>query len=196
MRLRLRCYWGLGGLLLLTGCGDDRPRAEIIPPHPAYHASQPAPAKLTLPDVPTPASPDPMVGDAGDPLLGGSTPGHAASDPLLMSDPFKGPVMPTQHSHWLRGHLRSAHVTVLLNSARQGVYYGTVDTDITMRLRKGVNTVTFVYQPGGASSSAQMEIVESEHHPPIPPLVTFQSLPTPENGKLTPTTQTFSFVAN
>jgi len=114
---------------------------------------------------------------------------------LLSQDPMGGPKMPTDHSHWLRGRLRGAHVTVLLNGIRQGSYFSLVDQDITMRLRKGVNSVTFVYLPDAPTASAQMEVVESEHTPPISPLVTFLSPPAPSDGKITPVTQTFSFVA-
>ncbi len=104
--------------------------------------------------------------------------------------------MPTEHSHWLRGYLRNARLTVRLNSARQGTYYGLVDRDITMQLRKGINTVTFIYQPTSTNSAAQLQIVESEHHPPIAPLATFLSPPPSNDGKLQPLTQTFRFIAN
>lgn len=193
MTLRFPPYWMPGGcllfLLLLTGCGDDRPTAAMRPViSPAAPAESPAPIADAAPASDAANTPDPLLGSSG------ANPPPA--DPLLSNDPLQGPKMPTAHSHWLRGHLRSAHVTVLLNGAREGLYYGVVDRDITMKLRAGINAVTFVYQPTNATSSAEMEVLESEHHPPIPPLVTFQSPPAPEDGKLTPVTQTFTFMAN
>jgi len=111
--------------------------------------------------------------------------------------------MPTAHSHWLRGRLRDARVTVLLNGVRHGSFSGVLDQDITMKLRRGVNTVTFIYQPSAAGSAADLEVVESEHHPPIAPLVTFHSTSvraeigdTPGGDAWKPVTKTFPFVAN
>ena len=205
---RLPQNWGRAGLplflLLLTGCGSDRPyTAPPRLPHQAQAAPTDAPLAETPPaDAPadaTPAGlPDPLVGDAGqappDPLVG--------HDPLLGHDPLQGRAMPTTHSHWLRGRLRDARVTVLLNGVRHGSFSGVLDQDITMKLRAGANTVTFVYQPQGPGSSADLEIVESEHHPPIAPLVTFHSASGAAggdgvNGDATkPVTQTFPFVAH
>ena len=102
--------------------------------------------------------------------------------------------MPTEHSHWLRGQIRGAHVTVLLNGIRLGSYDSLVDKDITMKLRKGLNFVTFDYQPSSSTASAEMEILESEHDPPIPPLVTFQSQPSSENSQQ-PVSQMMNFIA-
>ena len=191
--LRFPQNWGLGGLLipllLLTGCGDDRP-VTYSAPVTAQAAPTAAPAPVTA------AAPASEADNQPDPLLGNTNTNKPQADPLLSNDPLQGPKMPTEHSHWLRGRLRGAQVTVLLNGMRQGQYYGLVDRDITMSLRQGINSVTFVYQPIGHSSSAEMEVLESEHHPPIPPLVTFQSPPAAEDGKLTPVTQTFTFAAN
>lgn len=168
----------------LTGCGDDRPVVSPPPPHPAQVAPQALPQ--TFPQ-PAPSGPP-------DPLLAGAD--EKPSDPLLSRDPMQGHGMPTAHSHWLRGRMRDAQVTVSLNGVRQGAYFTVVDQDITMRLRKGVNTVTFVYQPHSSSSSAQMEVVESEHHPPIAPLVTFQPVrPAPGNDTPAPQTRTYTFIA-
>ena len=66
-----------------------------------------------------------------------------------------------------------------------------------MKLRPGLNFVTFDYQPKSVNSSAQMEIVESEHTPPIAPLATFHSLPpvSDPDQSLLPVKQTYSFVA-
>ena len=198
--------------LLLTGCTPERPAAQPpmiqAPPPPMADISVDPlgggadssggsilPGGSALPGgsggaIGTPVMPDPMRGSADS---AASTP-----DPLLASgDPLKGPVMPTQHSHWLRGQTRDAAVIVLLNGVRQGSYRGVVDRDITMKLRPGLNFVTFDYQPKSVNSSAQMEIVESEHTPPIAPLATFHSVPPvydPAHSIL-PVKQTYSFIA-
>lgn len=107
--------------------------------------------------------------------------------------------MPTTHSHWLRGYLRDARVTVLLNGVRYKSYSGVIQgDDITMRLRRGVNTVAFVYQPHSAASAADLEIVESEHDPPIAPLVTFRKSPdaAAADGTLKPLAEPYTFIAN
>ena len=187
--------------LLLGGCGDDRPYSG---PNPSGSYSAPAPKPLADAS-PTPVLPsdDPLVsGSSGisttDPLLPGDKP--AQTDSLIGSDPLKGPAMPTEHSHWLRGRVQNAHLTVLLNGIREGDYDGLVDRDITMKLRRGINTVAFVYTPQNANSSAQMDLLESEHHPPVAPLASFQSLPQPESATeetgFKPTTQRFTFFAN
>ena len=110
--------------------------------------------------------------------------------------------MPTDHSHWLRGRVQGARLTVLLNGVREGVYTGVVDRDITMTLRRGINSVSFVYAPSRADASAQMNLLESEHDPPIPPLAAFQSLPisrdpavSEQATALRTTTQNFTFYA-
>jgi len=205
---RPRLWGGIPlALLLLTGCGDDRPYTPP-PPRPPRQA-QAAPAdrpSAAAPAYSTPTGPpDPLVGDAGqattDPLLGDAKPD--SSDPLIGHDPLQGRAMPTAHSHWLRGRLRDARVTVLLNGVRHGSFSGVLDQDITMKLRRGVNTVTFIYQPIAAGSAADLEIVESEHHPPIAPLVTFHSeagpaasVDTPGGDAWKPVTKTFPFVAH
>ena len=176
-------------LLVLTGCGNDRPQTGPDGPPPAPPTT-PGPAEAP---ATAPAKSDP----ATDALLGGAGANKTSSDPLLSQDPLGGPKMPTDHSHWLRGRLRDAHVTVLFNGVRQGSYFSLVDQDVTMQLRKGVNSVTFEYQPDSPTASAQMEVLESEHDPPIPPLVTFLSPPAPSDGKpVPPVTQTFTFVAD
>ena len=97
--------------------------------------------------------------------------------------------------------MRDARLTVLLNGIRQGEYVGIVDQDITMKLRRGVNSISFVYAPRRADASAQMDLVESEHNPPIPPLVTFQSTPASDDAVSestrgsAPATQSFTFFA-
>lgn len=206
--------WGRGGLclalllpsvFLLTGCGDDRPYTAPPPRPPRQVQAAPVNTPLaSAPTGPTPSGPpDPLMGSAGqsDPLLGDAKPD--SSDPLMGHDPLQGRAMPTAHSHWLRGRLRDARVTVLLNGVRHGSFSGVLDQDITMKLRRGVNTVTFIYQPNAAGSAADLEIVESEHHPPIAPLVTFHSESGPAASEdtsggnaLKPVTKTLPFVAN
>ncbi len=189
--------------LLLAGCGDDKPYSG--PDTSQTSSRSPASAPEPLADAsPAPASPpdDPLVSGSSaisttDPLLPTDT---AQTDPLVGSDPLKGPAMPTEHSHWLRGRVQNAHLTVLLNGIREGDYDGLVDRDITMKLRRGINTVSFVYTPQEANSSAQMDLLESEHHPPIAPLASFQSVTQPQNTtaqtEFKPTTQRFTFFAN
>ena len=188
-------------LVLLTGCGSDLPVEGPPPDQPRpYEADRPV-----APDDPTPTdsggggTPDPLVGDAGeqkeDPLM--------RHDPMLANDPMEGRGMPTQHSHWLRGRLRNAQVTVLLNGVWYGSFSGTVDRDITMSLRRGTNTVTFECQPGTGGATGDLEVVESEHQPPISPLATFHikagsdaGLGTTTAEPVKPITQTSPFTAN
>lgn len=191
--------------LLLGGCGDDKPYSGPDPNQTGSNYSAPASAPLaaTSPAPASPPSDDPLVsGSSGisttDPLLPHDTP--APADPLAGSDPLKGQAMPTEHSHWLRGRVQNARLTVLLNGIREGDYDGLVDRDITMKLRQGINTVSFVYTPQDANSSAQMDLLESEHHPPIAPLASFQSLSSTEGAAgeigIKPTTQRFTFFAH
>ncbi len=172
-------------LLLLTGCGDDHPYTE---PPPAPPQAQAAPTSI-FPDSAAPTASAPT-----DPLIGSGS--QVPADPLIGRDPLQGPAMPTAHSHWLRGHVRDGHVTALLNGIRYQSFAGAVDQDITMRLRSGINTVTFVYQPNAAGSSADMEVLESEHDPPIPPLVTFHAAGAMDIDQQTPVTKTFTFMAH
>ena len=186
----------LAGALMLAGCGDDKPVSDPGSP-PAYQSPAPTPI-AALPAPPKPIS-DPLLpgGDASsdpllqsDPLLGTGRPSGSASE----NDPLQGRAMPTEHSHWLRGRVQGAKLTVRLNGIREGDYLGYVDKDITMKLRAGINTVSFEYAPRGASASVKMDLLESEHHPPIAPLASFQSaLPMGEDAK--PATQTFTFFA-
>jgi hypothetical protein len=200
-----RIVGGIFLALLLTGCGHDRAVVESDPPE--YHADAPS----SLPPISSAgssagsssASPDPLLhSDGGSGSIASSDPllsdGHSNSsaDPMQLNDPLQGRAMPTDHSHWLHGTLRNASLTVLFNGVRQGEYSGLVDKDITMVLQRGTNSVTFIYTPSEADSAAQMEIDESEHDPPIPPLVTFDSQPVARDAPLTPTTQSFTFVAN
>ncbi len=180
-------------LILLTGCGNDRPVYGPPPATPPDVQTAPstgpeASAPSTGPEASASSPPaDPLAGDAG---------AGQPTDPFLASDPFQGKPMPTQHSHWLRGYVRNAHLTVFLNSMRLGTFYGPLDRDITMRLRKGSNSVTFIYQPGAANSATLLEIVEGEHDPPIAPLVSFQPAPAAGDGQGKPLTKIFRFIAN
>jgi len=190
----LRRGWLLLPLLLLTGCGNDRPYSGPPPGRPP--PGRPPQARAAPADVTPLAAPaEPAAGGQTDPLVGDAKPD--ASDPLLGHDPLQGRGMPTAHSHWLRGRLRDARVTVLLNGLQQGSYSGAVDRDITMKLRRGANTVTFVYQPTTPGAAADLEVVESEHHPAIAPLVTFHggSGMAQSGDEPKAVTQTFPFVA-
>ena len=196
-------------LPLLTGCGADRPYDGPTGPPPQAQAK--ADDAFAL-DAGTPnGPPDPLIGDSRqtpqDPLTRHDP--QSGYDPLLRQgsaddqNTHRGPAMPTPHSHWLRGRLRDARVTVLLNGIRHGTFSGAVDQDITMEMRQGANTVTFEYHPQGQDSTAEMEIVEGEHHPPIAPLVSFHSTPDAvESGDtisaedLKTVTETFPFEAN
>lgn len=186
--------------LLACGCGDDRPDSGP-PPGSGYAASPAAPA-------PAAETPDPLrPGDSGtlstaDPLLSSSDSASSGGsrDLLAQPDPLKGRGMPTDHSHWLKGWVRDARLTVRLNGLPIGEYTGLVDKDITMKLRRGINSVSFTYAPLRAGGSARMNLLESEHHPPIAPLAAFQS-PAPSPGaeaETTPAqaaTQSFTFYA-
>lgn len=166
------------GVVLLSGCGDDKP----------YGGPDPNQGSRYSPPAPTPVAESPAPAPTPDPLLSGSSTIPTADpllsqdkgtqgDPLIGSDPLQGRTMPTEHSHWLRGRVLNARLTVLLNGVREGDYAGFVDKDITMKLRHGINTVSFLYTPRQTDSSAQMDLLESEHDPPIAPLASFQSLP-------------------
>lgn len=201
--------------LLGSGCGDDRP---VSGPPPSSGYSAPAPASGPALSAPTSPAPDPLLSGSGtistrDPLLGHEAPtsgkNAAQADPLLPAnplasdDPLRGQTMPTDHSHWLRGRVQDARLTVLVNGVREGVYTGVVDRDITRTLRRGVNSVSFVYTPRRADASARMDLLESEHDPPIAPLATFQSRPLPREAAISEeavalktTTQNITFFAH
>lgn len=184
--------------LLLSGCGDDRPYSGPAPSQASASYSAPVPVAAAPPPSNDPLLSGGSVIPTSDPLLPHDTPAQA--DPLAGGDPLKGRTMPTEHSHWLRGSVQDARLTVLLNGIHEGDYDGLVDRDITMKLRRGINTVSFVYTPQNANSSAQMDLLESEHHPPIAPLASFQSRPrpdtAPEQAGAEPTIQRFTFFAH
>ncbi len=193
-------------LLLLNGCSSDRPYYAGPPQGQPHRPPAPA-AKPVIADAGGP--PDPLIGETGqtsaNPLMG--------NDPLLGNDSLLGRTHPMKHTHWLRGRLHDARVTVLLNGVWYGTFSGAIDRDINRGLRQGANTVKFVYQPRSASSAGALEIVESEHHPPIT-LVTFRSQTASEAAgrtagspqalgggrtaaaSLKPVAQTFPLIAN
>ena len=177
-------------LVLLGGCGDDKP---------AYYQSSASPANASQRATAPPAAPTPAADAAPDPLLSGGDPLTKGADSLTpdsSGDAMQGPKMPTQHSHWLTGRIRSATVTVRLNGFRLGDYYSLLDKDITMKLRAGVNTITFDYTPRDMTSSAHLDVLESEHTPPIAPLATFRSPQLSADSKPQAISQTYTFVAN
>lgn len=106
--------------------------------------------------------------------------------------------MPTEHSHWLRGIIFNARVAVRLNGLYLGTYTAPQDRDITMRLRNGINTITLAYTPLAPTAAAHLDVLESEHTPPIAPLATFRS-PTADAASSRAlsqtTTQTLTFLA-
>jgi hypothetical protein len=153
---------------------------------------------------------DPLVADAGgdapvgtehtDPL----TADQGTDDLLLKNAEGVGHVqMPTEHSHWLRGDVSNGSCTVYVNGSEVASIVGSVDghidKDITMHLHPGSNSATFNFMPSGQNSFAELDILESEHNPPIPPLATFdtESLPNPEaSGRARSETQSFVFTAH
>lgn len=105
--------------------------------------------------------------------------------------------MPTAHSHWLKGSIFNARVVVRVNGLFLGTFTSPQERDITMKLRRGINTVTLAYTPLASTASAHLDILESEHDPPVPPLATFRSPlsnPAPR-APLPTTTQTLTFLA-
>ncbi len=64
-----------------------------------------------------------------------------------------------------------------------------------MRMHKGLNTVTFTYQPLVSTASANLNILESEHDPPIAPLASFRTSLPASGDTESPITQTFTFIA-
>jgi len=199
---RPRLWGGIPlALLLLTGCGDDRPYTPP-PPRPPRQA-QAAPAdrpSAAAPAYSTPAGPpDPLVGDAGqappEPLAG--------HDPLTSSDPLQGRAMPTKHSHWLNAEMWQARVTVLLNGARLGGAIAPGTQDVTMRMRPGVNTLTVIYEPRDESSWGSVTLSEGEHEARAVVLAAFRRAPlarssatdTERARMLKPVTETLTFSA-
>ena len=184
----------------LNGCGNDA--YDPGPAHPVVSDSSVSPAQNPLPaQSPEAVNSDPLA-SSSDPLAGGDPMASTAGQlPSSLSDgntePLSsGPTMPTDHSHWLVGDIMDAKVDVSLNGDPFGEYDAPVDEDITMHLRRGINTVTFSYTPTDSSSSASMQVLESEHTPPIPPLVIFRSPQVPLGQTVQSVTKTFTFIAH
>ena len=206
-RSNILCGIGLAAtVLLMTGCGDDPPGVALRSGGPAASTGHAPPVPALAPAPSPPAGNDPQVtpdqltadadGPSSDALSSGSSP--LAEDDTMTSEPK----MPTEHSHWLRGGIFNARVAVALNGRPLGEFQAPVDKDVTMRLRRGANTVTFVYTPETDTSSAHLDLLESEHHPPIAPLASFSVAPLAEtpraapNANLPPITKTLTFIAN
>jgi len=198
---------------ILSGCDDGHQYDDVRPYMQPGSGPQPvasAPAEVEAerdPVKPKDASldymqmpRDPLVAD--DPLsiskdtFAEPTDDTPPADPLATTDV----VMPTKHSHWLRGAISGATVSVSVNHVKVGDFAATIDKDITMRCRKGYNAVTFTYTPFEKSAFATVDVLESEHNPPIAPLASFDSTvdAIPDASALDtdkPTTKTFQFVA-
>jgi hypothetical protein len=201
---------------LLGGCQDSHQYDDVRPYMQPGSGPQPiaaAPAEIEAEGDPIKPKdkldggmdmpPDPLVAD--DPLsiskdvFEADVDNSPPRDPLATTDV----VMPTKHTHWLRGSVVDAAVSVSVNNVKLGDFYATVDKDITMRCRKGYNTVTFTYIPIAKTSFAALNVLESEHNPPIAPLATFDSkvdAPAPDSASSSdadkPVRQTFEFYAN
>jgi len=218
-------FWSLALLAspLLAGCADDAPPphhfagAVSRAPHGVPSARSPAVVAAFVPAAQPPdalEAPDGLLAGAGQnaaapsvvPLTGQSLPSAATpsssddalaqtSDTLAGSAP--GQKMPTEHSHWLKGSIFNARVIVRVNGLFLGTFTSPQDRDITMKLRGGINTLTLAYTPLASTASAHLDILESEHDPPIPPLATFRSplSAASPSAPLQTTTQTLTFLA-
>jgi hypothetical protein len=192
-------------VVLLAGCADK--------PYDGSGHRPPNPLSLPSPSIlgsaPSSHTPDPLLNGSGhepsDPMLANSS--LPSSDPLLGHPPLSShlhmlrghpQVMPTEHSHWLRGRLRSVRVTVLVNGIRRGSFSAALDQDITMDMRPGINSVTFQYAPESLGSTVDLDIIEGEHYPAIAPLVKYHSnlLPPMDGSVPPPVSKTFMFIAN
>ena len=186
--------------LLMAGCGNEQVpilRHPITPTSATGTHSPPptatalAPTPITEDDDPI-ASPDQIAaGVEGTGEGDGDAPALADTDPMDSE-----PQARTDHPHWLRGGIFNARVAVSLNGTPLGDFRAPVDKDITLRLRRGVNTVAFAYVPQNDSSSAHLDVLESEHTPPIAPLASFRSPQITVGKPQKPVRQTFTFTAN
>ena len=193
----LRSLFLVFAALLTAGCGDDRPDVSFQPEH-QVSASPAPPSQAPAALAPAPTGNDSLV--APDQLAAGAggsptaDPGDAP--PLDSADRLaEGPKMPTAHSHWLHGGVFNAVVDVSLNGLPLGTFRSPVDKDITMSTREGANTITFSYTPTVDTSSAHLDVLESEHHPPIAPLASFRSPPFTTGRPQQPVKQCVTFVA-
>ena len=208
---------------LLAGCADDTPppyssvaaaprassRTPQIAPRPILTASAlpvQAPDALETPDgllagAGTDAAPGAIVPltkpAALTPNTSPDTDDPLAQTPDTPAGTAPGQKMPTAHSHWLKGGIFNARVMVRVNGLFLGTFTSSQDRDITMKLRGGINMLTLAYTPLTSTASAHLDILESEHDPPIPPLATFRSPLSPSNPRapLPTTTQTLTFLA-
>lgn len=188
--------------LAAAGCGNGQPD-YVSYAQPTALAERPAPPAAPSiaqvdPIQPAADDQDPLI--TPDPLAGGASDKFA--DPLIIQDDplasTSDPKMPTDHSHWLTGQIFNARVNISLNGILLGQYTGVLDKDITMKLHSGVNTVTFKYHPENRSALARLNLLESEHTPPIPPLATFRSPNASPSltDQMVDINQTTSFVAH
>ena len=144
-----------------------------------------SPAAPSAPDINAP--PDPLLGTTHadqtptDPL--------APPDPLATADPLKGPVMPTQHSHWMDTEMGQARVIVRLNGIRVGGFMTSGVRDVTMRLRPGINTLSVTYEPRNIHSWASVVMTEGENGPSGKLLADFREAPLADTGGGTETGQ-------
>ena len=195
VRIEMRSY-GLLFLmpLLLTGCDPGR---RMAPPQPMQSAQAPPPTDSQADPLAGQApggagggSSDAAAGDSSattppDPLLSGSDTVQSTPDPLAAGgDPLKGPVMPTQHSHWLSMESGHGRLIVALDGIRYG---GTVTSgthDITMCLRPGINTLSVRFQPQTERGWASVVLTEGERGPTGQALATFLQPPLPDTGQV------------
>ncbi len=166
------------------------PAADAAPPAPGAGLDDP----LTAGADPLAEAPDPSK-DAGSITSGiGETPAdpgaHAAEVEKL-----KALKPGTIYPHWLHGNIINGHVVVTLNGLRLGNYTGPVDVDVGLKLNKGMNTITFDYQPETATAAATLDLLEVNHDPPIGPLASLRTRLPSTITPQTPMTKSVMFLA-
>jgi hypothetical protein len=175
----------LNATTVLAGCSPDKPiySDEGSPdrrPYSVAHKSRPIGAPSTTASsavssdgtATTRGTPDYLTGDTSSKPE--DSPNYSPLTDDAKIDPLN-PKMPTIHSHWLRGGIYSAQVKISLNHVVIGTFTANIDKDITMSCRRGFNTIEFEYKPTSESGYANLDVLESEHDPPIPPLTSFLS---------------------
>ncbi len=208
---------------LLAGCAEEAPPLsprQAAAAHARHQSVRGAPRPFVIASAPAANDRDAL--ETPDGLLAGAGKGAAESAALplaphslaapapppayedaqtqtvdILTGKAVGLKMPTVHSHWLKGPIFSARVAVRVNGLLLGTFTSPQDRDITMKLRSGINTVTLAYTPLTSTASAHLDILESEHDPPIAPLATFRSpLPAANSStSLQTTTQTLTVLA-